>query len=47
MIEKLIQFKNNEDLKYTYVIEVIIGNEILEKKSDKDHRMSYHLLITK
>ena len=25
--EKLIQFKNNEDLKYTYVIEVIIGNE--------------------
>ena len=25
--EKLIQFKNNEDLKYKYVIEVIIGNE--------------------
>lgn len=25
--EKLVEFKNNEDLKYTHVIEVIIGNE--------------------
>lgn len=25
--EKLVQFKNNKDLKYTHVIEVVIGNE--------------------
>ena len=33
--EKLIQFKNNEDLKYKYVIEVIIGNETSLRNAKK------------
>jgi len=35
-LEKLIEFKKNEDLKYTYVIEVIIGNRA-PLKSAKEH----------
>ena len=36
-LKKLVEFKNNEDLKYTFVIEIIIGDHSSLKKSERIH----------